>query len=239
MVGWATENGNIVLASVVEGVVSLQGGIPVNNLQMKYLRPTPIIDCDSVSIVAKTRDLTRGQEDIIEKAKSLFYFVRDKIKYNMYVPKSLPEHFWASNTLSRGEGYCVQKAVLLTALARGAGIPAGLGFARLRNNLLPERTIKRLGTNIFPFHGYAELYLDEKWVKATPAFDLNMCQKNQIIPVEFDGKNDAMFHSHNRDGKLHIEYLADLGHYYDDLPLDRLRNILTQHFGSWILEPLK
>jgi len=210
------------------------------NLQMgKYLKPTPVIDCNSAPIQEKIRNLTKGQEDIVEKAKSFFYFVRDKIKYNMYVPKSLPEHFCASNTLSRGEGYCVQKAVLLTALARGVGIPAGLGFARPRNNLLPERMLKRLGTNILPFHGYAELYLDGRWVKATPAFDLNMCQRNRIIPVEFDGKNDAMFHSHNRNGKLHIEYLADLGHYYDDLPLDRLRQTLTQHFGSWILEPLK
>lgn len=210
------------------------------NLQVeRYLRPTPIIDCDSASIQDKKRNLTKGRQDIIEKARSLFYFVRDKIKYNMYVSKSLPEHFRASNILSRGEGYCVQKAVLLTALARAAGIPAALGFARLRNNLLLEKTVKRLGTNIFPFHGYAALYLDGKWVKATPAFDLKMCEKNRIIPVDFDGKSDAMFHSHNRDGKLHIEYLADLGHYYDDLPLDRLRGTLIQHFGSWILEPPK
>jgi transglutaminase-like putative cysteine protease len=109
----------------------------MTNLQIReYLKPTPVIDCDSPSIQEKTRDLTKGREDII--AKSLFYFVRDNIKYNMHVPKSLSEDFRASNTLSRGEGYCVQKAVLLAALARVAGIPAGLGFVRLRNNLLPE-----------------------------------------------------------------------------------------------------
>jgi len=203
----------------------------------KYLTPTPIIDCDSPAIQERTKDLTKGQENVIEKAKSLFYFVRDEIKYNMYVSKSLPEHFRASNTLSRREGYCVQKAVLLVALARAAGIPAGLGFARLRNNLLPEKTVKWLGTNILPFHGYAELYLNGKWVKATPAFDLKMCEKNRIIPVEFDGKNDAMFHSHNRDGKLHIEYLRHLGHYFDDLPLDKLWDTVTQAFGSDFLEP--
>ena len=208
------------------------------NLQMgKYLTPTPIIDCDSPAIQEKTKDLTKGQENVIEKAKSLFYFVRDEIKYNMYVSKSLPEHFRASNTLSRREGYCVQKAVLLVALARAAGIPAGLGFARLRNNLLPEKTVKWLGTNILPFHGYAELYLNGKWVKATPAFDLKMCERNRIIPVEFDGKNDAMFHSHNRDGKLHIGYLRHLGHYFNDLPLDKLWDTVTQAFGSDFLEP--
>ena len=208
------------------------------NLQTeKYLKPTPVIDCNHPSIQQKANDLTKEQEDTIGRARSLFYFVRDEIKYNIYVSKSLPEHFLASNTLSRGNGYCVQKAVLLVALARSAGIPAGLGFARLRNNLLPEKTVNWLGTNILPFHGYAELYLDGKWVKATPAFDLKMCEKIRIVPVEFDGKSDAMFHSHNRDGKLHIEYLKDLGHYYDDLPLDKLWDALIQTLGSNALEP--
>ena len=210
------------------------------NLQMeKYLKPTFVIDCSNPSIQEKSKDLTAGQEDIIKKAQSLFYFVRDEIKYNIYVSKSRPEHFQASNTLSRKEGYCVQKAVLLVALARSAGIPAGLGFARLRNNLLPEKTVNWLGTNILPFHGYAEFYLNGEWVKATPAFDLKLCENNRIVPVDFDGESDAIFHLHNRDGKLHIEYLEDLGRHYDDLPLDQLHNALIQTFGSKALEPPK
>jgi len=76
-----------------------------------------------------------------------------------------------------------------------------------------------LGTNILPYNGYTELYIDGKWVKATPAFDIKMCRENRIIPVDFDGKNNAVLHSHNQDGKLHIEYLLDRGH-YDDVPLD-------------------
>jgi transglutaminase-like putative cysteine protease len=203
----------------------------------KYLRSTSFIDCDSASIQEKSRELTtRGQENTIEKAKSLFYFVRDGIKYSIYIPKHLPEYFRASNVLSRGTGYCVHKAVLLAALARAAGIPARLRFARIRNNLLPEKTLNWLGTNILPFHGFAELYLDGKWVKATPALDLKTCIENKIIPVEFDGKNDALFHHYNQEGKLQIEYLADLGH-YDDLPLKRLREEITKYIGSWFLKP--
>jgi len=210
------------------------------NLQMdKYLEPTSAIDCDNPSIHEKAEDLTKELEDIIGKAKSLFYFVRDEIKYNIYVSKSLPEHFRASNTLSKREGYCVQKAVLLVALARAVGIPAGLGFARLRNNLLPDKVVKWLGTNIIPFHGYAELYLNGKWVKATPAFDLKLCEKNRIVPVDFDGECDATFHLNNQVGELHIEYLKDLGRHYDDLPLDKLHDALIQTFGNNALEPPK
>jgi len=205
----------------------------------KYLKPTFVIDCNNPAIQEKSKDLTIGQEDIIKKAQSIFYFVRDEIKYNIYVSKSRPEHFQASNTLSRKEGYCVQKAVLLVALARSVSIPAGLGFARIRNNLLPEKMIKWLGTNILPFHGYSEFYLNGKWVKATPVFDLKLCENNRIVPVEFGGESDAIFHLHNRDGKLHIEYLEDLGRHYDDLPLDKLHNALIQTFGSKALEPPK
>ena len=212
--------------------------LPLKKLE-KYLAPTAIIDCNHPLIREKAEYLTKDQRDTTDKAISLFYFVRDEIKYNIYVFKSLPEHFQASNILAKREGYCVQKAVLLVALSRALGIPAGLGFARIRNNLLPEKTLKQLGTNVFPFHAYADLYLGEKWVKATPAFDLWMCEKNRIIPVEFDGKTDAVFHHHNRDGKVHIDYLEDLGRGFHELPLNRLRELVIQNIGNWFLEPSK
>jgi transglutaminase-like putative cysteine protease len=186
-----------------------------------YLRPTRLIDCGARSIKEKAQDLTKGQRTTVEKARSLFYFVRDGIKYNPYPPFGHPELYGASLTLARGEGYCVQKAILLAALARAAGTPARLRFAAIRNHLSPRKLVEVMGTNLFIWHGYDELFIEDKWVKATPTFDAKMCQKNRIIPVEFDGENDAVFHSHNRDGKLHIEYVKDHGH-YQDVPLDRI-----------------
>ena len=196
----------------------------------KYLKPTPIIDCGHKTIQEKASEVTMWQNGIIEKAISLFHFVRDGIKYNPYLPRYLPEHFRASNTLARGEGFCVQKAVLLVALSRAMGIPARLRFAIIKNHLLPGKVAELLNTNILPDHGYTELYLNGKWVKATPVFDLEMCQKNRIIPVEFDGINDAKFHSHTEDGKSHIEYILDRGS-YDDVRLNEIR--------EWLLAVLK
>jgi len=187
----------------------------------KYLRPTPAIDCDNESIKGKAQNLTKGQQTSADKAKSFFYFVRDEIKYTPLVSLDFFEHYRASSTLERSKGFCVEKAALLAAFARAVGIPARLHLADIRNHLVPDRLKKLMGTDMFSYHGYSELYIEGKRVKATPAFDLKMCQKNRIIPVEFNGKHDGMFHSHNLDGKLHIEYVQDHG-YRADVPVDEI-----------------
>ena len=196
-----------------------------------YLKPTPVIDCNAPPVREKAQNLTADKENDVEKAKALFYFVRDEIKYNPYVLHNLAEHNKASVTLNREEGYCVQKAILLAALARGAAIPARLGFADIRNHIVPQKLLELMhGNNLFIYHGYCELYIGQKWVKATPAFDLEMCQKHHIIPVEFDGKNNATFHRYNQEGKLHIEYVHDYGH-YPDLPLEEMLEARVKVYG--------
>jgi transglutaminase-like putative cysteine protease len=196
-----------------------------------YLKPTPVIDCNAPPVREKAQNLTADKENDVEKAKALFYFVRDEIKYNPYVLHNLVEHNKASHTLSREEGYCVQKAILLAALARSVAIPARLGFADIRNHIIPQKLLELMhGSNLFIYHGYCELYIGQKWVKATPAFDLEMCQKHHIIPVEFDGKNNASFHHYNQEGKLHIEYVHDYGH-YPDLPLEELLEARVKVYG--------
>jgi len=202
----------------------------------RYLRPYPIIDSDNESIRQKSADLTTGKETAEDKAKSLFYWVRDDIKYN---PMSLEifDDYRASKTLKKGEGFCVEKAAVLAALARAVGIPARLHLADIRNYLLSERMREAVGTNLFSYHGYTELYISGKWIKATAVFDLKMCQANRIIPVEFDAKNDAIFHSHNLDGKLHIKYTADHG-YREDVPVDEILADWKQRYGLKFQERL-
>jgi hypothetical protein len=201
----------------------------------KYLKPTFTIDSNSRPIRAKADELTRNQNDVASKAKSLFYFVRDQIKYIMYPQISREEYFKASKTLQKGEGYCVQKAVLLTTLARAADIPARLGFVDIVNHLLPQKYIALQGTNLFIYHGFTELHLNGKWIKATPAFDFDMCNENQIIPIEFDGKNDTLFHPVNQEGKPHIEYTRFHGS-YDDLPYTEIINACREVYGQNFVE---
>jgi len=196
----------------------------------KYLRPTPAIDCDHPSIIEKARSLTADKDNAADKAISLFYFVRDEIKYNLWVNLDALEHYRASATLDRKEGFCIQKAVLLVALARAAGIPSKLHLADIRNHLASEKAVEMIGTNLFTYHGYTEMYLNDKWVKATPAFDLQTCQESRWIPVEFDGQHDAILHPRSVDGKPHIEYVLDRGP-YDDLPIDEILNSFDKLYG--------
>jgi len=120
--------------------------------------------------------------------------------------------------------------VLLVALARATGIPSQLHFADIRNHLASSKAVEMMGTNLFRFHGYIEFHLEGKWIKATPAFDLETCQENKWVPVEFDGTRDAILHTHSTEDKLHIEYILDRG-CYDDLPIDEILNSWENDYG--------
>jgi transglutaminase-like putative cysteine protease len=196
----------------------------------RYLKSTAAIDSDNPSIKERAHNIIRGKRETTEKTKSLFYWVRDEIKYNPFLAMEALENFRASKTLERGQGFCIEKAAVLAAFARAVGIPARLHFADIRNYLVSDRLLKVMGTNLFSYHGYTELYIKGKWVKATPAFDLKMCQKNRIIPVEFDAQNDAILNTHNLDGKLHIKYVKDHG-YREDVPVDEILARWEKDYG--------
>lgn len=139
-----------------------------------YLSPTAIIDSDHASIVSYAANVAEGNEDSpIEKAVKLYYAVRDGIWYDPYYPFYLPEHYRASNILKSGRGFCTSKASLLSALGRACGIPTRVGFANVRNHLATSQFIKTLGSDVFVYHSYVDIFLDGKWVKATPALILS------------------------------------------------------------------
>lgn len=203
-----------------------------------YLRPTPTIDCDNLSIKEKAKKLTRGEKGIPDKAKLLFYFVRDETKYNLYVPSDKTEYYLASRILEIGEGFCVQKAVLLAALARSIDIPARIHIAAIGNHLVPPQVKELMRGNTFPTHGYDALYIEGKWVKVAPTFNLELCQKNRFVPVEFDGRHDAILPAYNLDGKPHIEYIEDRG-YYADLPFEKIVRWRVEALGTDFFERMR
>jgi hypothetical protein len=187
-----------------------------------YLRPTRVIDCDAEPVRAKVEELVGGTQSKRDGAVSLYYFVRDHIRFDPFAPGLELEDHRASATLQRGTGYCQHKAILLVALARAAGIPARLGFADIRDHRMPARLRQIIGgDNTLVYHGYAHFHLDGEWVRACPTFDLDTCKKNGFVPVDFDGTTDAMDAGCDLEGRPHIEYILDRGP-YDDFPWNEL-----------------
>jgi len=177
-----------------------------------YLQPTAIIDAHHPAVQAFARNaIAPGRTDPSEQAVSLFYAVRDQIRYDPYVPFYRPEHYRASTTLASGRGFCVGKAALLCTLGRAVNIPSRLGFADLRNHLAPRRLLDMLGSDLFVYHGYTEFWLHGRWVKATPAFNAELFWRQGAAPVDFDGCQDAVLPAQTDDGSPFIEYLQDHG----------------------------
>src|SRR5206468_9271777 len=132
--------------------------------------------------------------DDVSRAVRLYYAVRDGIVYTPYCDFRSRETFRASACLARGAGFCVAKAALLAAAARAAGIPARVGYADVRNHLSTQRMRETMQTDLFIWHGYAELWLDGAWVKATPAFNRQLCERFGLLPLDWDGRTPSLYH---------------------------------------------
>ena len=188
----------------------------------EYLNATPIIDSDSKVIIDFAMSIVAdADEDPISKAIKLYYAVRDGIWYDPYLPFYRPEHYRASNVLKRGRAFCIGKASLLCALGRACGIPSRVAFADVHNHLATKQLIDYLGSDIFSYHGLTEFYLGGKWVKATPAFNKELCRRAKVTPLEFNGREDSIFQPYNEEKKLFMEYITDHGT-DADIPVDRI-----------------
>lgn len=197
-------------------------------MNLPYLQPTPFIDSDHPSVVHFAQKTTQHCQTDVEKAIALYNAVRDGIRYDPYHIDLRPDAISASLTLQRGSGYCIEKALLLAAGARALGIPNRLGFANVRNHLATEKFVQALRTDVFVFHGYVSLLLNGKWVKATPAFNKDLCERFGVAPLEFDGLHDSVFQEYDHNGNVYMEYLHYHGE-FADFPFD----LFVQELKIW------
>jgi len=201
-----------------------------------YLAPTPFIESSHPDVVAFARAAVGDAATDIEKGIRLFYAARDAIRYDPYNFIMTPDFFRASTTLRNKASFCIPKAVLLATIARAVGIPSAVGFADVRNHLTTERLRKLMdGADIFIWHGYAALYLDGAWVKATPAFNIELCEKFGVKPLEFDGRHDAMMHEFDAAGRRHMEYVKEHG-MFADLPFQAIIDDMNATYPKLVRE---
>ncbi|OJU89100.1 MAG: transglutaminase [Burkholderiales bacterium 66-5] len=197
----------------------------------EHLLPTAAINSDHPAVQTFAREHARGNDDR-ERAVALNLAVRDGFRYDPYRIELSLAGLCASSVLEKGYGWCVPKAVLLAAAARAVGIPSRLGFADVRNHLSTERMRATMQTDTFYWHGYTELWINGGWRKATPAFNIELCERFGLLPLDFDGEHDSIYHEFDKAGHRHMEYVHQRGS-FDDLPLDTLRADFERFYPEW------
>ncbi|MEN9419725.1 MAG: hypothetical protein RI988_3346 [Pseudomonadota bacterium] len=197
----------------------------------RTLEPTTLIDSDHPAVRAFAQAHAVGA-GVRSRAVALYLAVRDGFRYDPYRIDLSPSGMRASTVLALGTGWCVTKSALLTAAARAAGIPARLGFADVRNHLSTERLRRTMKTDLFIWHGYTELWIDGAWRKCTPAFNLTLCERFGLLPLDWDGHADSLYHPYDRAGNRHMEYVHQRGS-FDDLPLADLVRDFEAVYPGW------
>lgn len=121
-----------------------------------------------------TEQIISGAATDTQKLERLFLFVRDEIDFNWVYPEDLPPQV----ILNIGSGVCMQKANLLSAMAREAGFQTRLRFTYVRKqaleDFLPAYAFERWA-DPFP-HTVVEILYQGKWRSFDPSFDARLYQ---------------------------------------------------------------
>ena len=188
----------------------------------EYLKSTRFLDSDSDAVRDFANRAAGVETSEIGRAVKLFYAVRDGIRYDPFSIRLDPAIYFASHVLAAKAAYCIPKAVLLAAAARALNIPCAIGLSDVVNHLTTEKLKARMGgKTYFMHHGYAVLYLQGKWVKAAPAFNIELCTRFGVLPTEFDGRSDAIFQPYDAKQRRHMEYVKDHGA-WSDFPYEKV-----------------
>ncbi|MCK8520634.1 transglutaminase family protein [Aquimarina sp. D1M17] len=200
---------------------------------MNYITTTYFLNYDSPEIQELIEEFKTNSLTLQEKAVGLYYKVRDQWRYDPYQIHLTKEGYKASNIARKSFGHCVDKSILLIAGLRGLGIPARIHLAKVKNHIAVEKLTEKFGTNELTPHGMVNIYLNGKWVKASPAFNKTLCEKCNVAPLEFDGEEDSMFQEYDSAGNVFMEYLEDYGH-FEDVPFDFMIENMKTHYPELV-----
>ena len=122
----------------------------------RYLTSDPVVQSDAPAVVALARKLREMHPVDAEFAKASFVWVRDNIAHS-YDARDPRVTLAASEVLREQVGLCYAKSVLLAALLRAQGVPAGLCYQRLGS-----------AEDGFVVHGLVAIWLDGAWHRQDP-----------------------------------------------------------------------
>ena len=68
-------------------------------------------------------------------------------------------------------------------------------------------------------------------MKATPAFNIELCQRHHVPPLEFNGREDSLFQPYNLEKEEFMEYVEFHG-IDADIPVDRIVEAWKKAYGK-------
>jgi len=204
---------------------------------MKYLKPTYYFDYESDEIQKLIQEFKTDTLTPKEKAKQVYLKIRDQWRYNPYRISLDKNSYKASVISKKTETHCIDKSILLIASLRGLKIPAKIHLAKVKNHIGVERLVEKFGTNEISPHGMVDLFLDGKWLKVSPAFNIELCHKCNVNPLEFDGEKDSIFQEFDNSGNKFMQYIEDYGS-FEDVPLNFIIKNFKENYPE-IIKKLK
>lgn len=199
-----------------------------NGLEV-YTRETYTFDYSSENFQTHLDAAINNSTSDQEKLSAWYLYVRDTWAYDPYTIYLKEEKYKASSICERKACHCIDKTILFVSGLRAIGIPARIHLAKVKNHIAAERLIKKIGTDELAPHGFAGVYYDGKWTKASPIFDANLCRFLNVDVLEYDGTEDSIFQEFDKEGKQFMEYLEDYG-MYEDLPFERIKDIMASEY---------
>lgn len=199
------------------------------NKNEQYLKAGLYTNSDHLSVISYAKEKTQGIVSKKEQVIALYYAIRDGFKYSPYHIVLKPYAMKASYLLTKDYGHCIEKSNLFVACVRSLGIPSRLAYGNVKNHLGTSNLEEDLKTDVLVFHGYAEVFLNNKWIKATPVFNAALCDKLGVEPLDFDAENNAVFQESDKEGNPFMEYTADHGT-FTDVPLQAIIVGMKAHY---------
>lgn len=200
-----------------------------------YLKATYFLDFENVAIQEYIQPF-KHHTNAMNRATAFYNFVRDGFLYDPYHLDLRAEQLKASQIITKSRAWCVEKAIVFAAGLRALGIPSRLGYAIVENHIGLEKMERVLRTSKIVFHGYVDVFLNNKWTKATPAFDQRVCVLNGVEPLIWNATEDSLFQEFIH-GKKYMQYHHDYG-VFEDVPHALMHDEMRKHyphlFGSKI-----
>lgn len=184
--------------------------------------PTDFLDYHSPEVRGFVgRVLGEGDGSQRDRAVKLYYAVRDGIFYEIYNADLSRQGLRASAVIRSGSGLCIHKSIVYAAAVRSIGIPSRLVLTDARNHVTSDRLRLFVGGDVFHYHCFVSIQLEDRWLRATPVFNQRLCQLYGIRALDFDGRSDSLHHPFDAQGRKYMEFVREHGE-FDDLPYDQV-----------------